>query len=706
MEIKQEFIFGAQYYRAPTPDSAVWEQDLKNMRAMGLNMARFWIQWRWAHRDENEFYFEDIDRLMDLAAENGLNVTLGLICDVAPKWLYDRHPDCVMVTADGKRVEPDSFICRQIGGFPGPCLNHEAAKAAHGEFIRAVVARYRSHPALSMWDVWCEPEQCGRYRTPKADTLVCYCDTCRKKFLGWLERKYHTIDRLNSVWGKCYRGFWDVEVPRATEVYGDFLDYREFMLDQMTEEADWRLDLVRAGDGEHPVYLHVVPNTAGIFNAVTCVDDFRLAEHCDLFGSTNFSGPIWSVATRSAGWNKRCINAECHIGGGSTASHQKPVSYEDMLKDLVPQLAMGIRGVLFWQYRAETLGKEAPAWGMTKPDGTPGSVALAAQRYIRALAPYEAELMSAEPPGAEVAVWKGRTNELFTFAMQHTCTPLAESIERYVNTLYEHNYNCRIVDDRAVENGLPDAKLLIVPFCYALSGELADALDRYVRSGGVLLCEAHLGGYDADAGRHSTTMPGCGLSERWGIVETETTSSYHLKTIGTKNAPAGSGDAEKAAAVYGLAGGKYFSVPYKETTLFCAERFAALKAENSETICAYQGTPILIRKKIGAGTVYYCGSNLGQGAAAGAEGFSRLLCDVLQDADVRPNLPDTACGLHTTLLGERLLAVDNQSNAPRKLSVSGRYRSVFHEDVKFENEITLPASQADLFVRIAPSADK
>ncbi len=73
------FIFGAQYYRAPTPESACWETDLGRMRDLGFNHIKFWAQWRWSHRSENEFYFDDLDRLMDLAHKNGLAVTINTI---------------------------------------------------------------------------------------------------------------------------------------------------------------------------------------------------------------------------------------------------------------------------------------------------------------------------------------------------------------------------------------------------------------------------------------------------------------------------------------------------------------------------------------------------------------------------------------------------------------------------------------------------
>ena len=62
---------------------------------------------------------------------------------------------------------------------------------------------------------------------------------------------------------------------------------------------------------------------------------------------------------------------------------------------------------------------------------------------------------------------------------------------------------------------LDGLELLIMPNGYFLTEPEATALDAWVRGGGVLLCDAHLGGYNGTTGRHSRTVPGCGLAEAW-----------------------------------------------------------------------------------------------------------------------------------------------------------------------------------------------
>ena len=98
----ENFIpFGAQYYRAPTPDRTDWERDLKNFAAQGFNTIKIWAQWRWNNPSEEAYDFSDLDVLMDLAQENKLKVVINTIFDVAPAWFYQKYPESLMITADG-----------------------------------------------------------------------------------------------------------------------------------------------------------------------------------------------------------------------------------------------------------------------------------------------------------------------------------------------------------------------------------------------------------------------------------------------------------------------------------------------------------------------------------------------------------------------------------------------------------------------------
>ncbi|HOS44499.1 MAG TPA: beta-galactosidase, partial [Armatimonadota bacterium] len=553
------FLFGAQYYRAPTPEPECWAGDFAHMRELGFNAVKFFVQWRWSHRAPEQWYFADLDALMDLAGAHGLGVTLNFVLDVAPTWLYARCPDARQVDAMGHAVEPYAVSHRSAGGHPGPCYNHPEALLLRRSFVAETIYRYRAHPALQMWDVWNEPELSFQQRTPSMTNMVCYCDHCHRGFIGWLQRKYDSLDHVNAVWGRPYVEWSQVEMPRVTGSIQDFIDWREFHLDTMTAEARWRLALVESLDPAHGRYLHVVP---GWFSAVTCVDDFAVAEPCEVFAATMNASPAAITQVVSAAREKRCYNVESHVNHGCTDVHQPIVTDAALRRDLLPQVGLGIKGFLFWQYRPEVLGCEAPAWGLVRLDGADRPVTHAARGFWEAIRPHAEALLEARPARPQVAIWKSRKNEIFHFCTQNTVQTLNAAIEAYTQALYWRSVPFTYINDAMLADGALDGiRLLIMPCCYYLTQPEIDALDRWVRAGGILLNEAHLAGYNGTTGRHSRVLPGGGLAERWGIHEMESTSSFHLQ-LDEQELLAGAmpEDVRKALHQYGTAGGTHYPI--------------------------------------------------------------------------------------------------------------------------------------------------
>lgn len=709
------FIFGAQYYRAPTPEPECWQQDLKRMRELGLNAVKLWVQWRWSHRRGDRFIFDDIDRLMDLSADNGLAVTLNTIFDVSPLWLYGKHPDAKQIDASGRIIEPYTVAHRQIGGHPGPCYNHPGALEERKLFMAATVDHFSGHPALSMWDVWNEPEQSFQARHPDMKTLVCYCEHCRRGFLRWLEAKYGAIERLNEVWGRCYGSWEQLELPRGGGAINDFVDWREFHLDTMTSEAAWRLEMVRERDPEHPCYLHVVPNVISVFNSVTCVDDFAMAERCDVFAATMNGGPVLPSQVVSAGRGKVCYNVESHLNYGSLGTHQRILALPDLLADFVPQIGMGVKGFLFWQYRPEVLGVESPAWGLVQPDGSDRPITQAARTFWSRLAPHAERLMEATPASPEIAIWKSRKNEIFHFAVHRSLESLTASVEGYIHCLYRHNYAFRIISGRMLAAGeLDGVKLLIMPSCYCVTEEEAAALDRWVRGGGTLLCEAHLAGYNATSGRHSRTVPGCGLAASWALRETNSTSSYHLRL---EQAQAFEGsvpeDVRKALDAFGTSGGRLFPIRLADGSFaWGVDRYAVLGGEGITVEGSFDGVePCIASRTVGDGLVLYSGTNLGEGARQGDEGLVALLRKCFAHATISPTLAAVASppgSVHVDALcgqsGPRFLAVQNLDDEARVLTVEaqGTWRGLFSGEeweLRERSEIEVAGRFVELFVK-------
>jgi beta-galactosidase len=731
------FIFGAQYYRAPTPEPDCWEQDLRRMAELGFNAVKFWVQWRWSHRAprsdgapapesaSKDFYFEDLDRLMELAAEAGLGVTLNTIFDVAPLWLYDRFPDSKQVMNNGQVVQPYTVGHRQLGGHPGPCYNHLGALRARQDFLAAAVVHFREHPALSMWDVWNEPELSYPQRTPDVDRLVCYCPHCEAAFILWLKGKYASLQDLNAIWGRWYDEWEQVELPRNPHTLTDFVDWREFHIDTMTAEATWRLAMVRELDPDHLRYLHVVPNTMSPFNVVTCAaDDFALAEPCQVFAATTNSGPVMTMQVVSAARGRVTYNVESHVNHGCTSLHQRILHRQDLLDDFLPQIGLGIRGFLFWQYRSEVLGFEAPGWGLVSLDGSDRPITRAAADVWATLRPHAEALLDSPVPEAQVGIWRSRKNEIFHYAIHQSFKPLIDSVEAYQLALYWQSVPVRTISGEMLASGeLEGLKLLMMPSPYYLTEEEAAELDAWVQRGGVAVVEAHLGGYNGTTGRHSRVLPGCGLAAAWGLTEVETTAARYLG-MDVEGAPgpgvaeaAFTEDVKKALAAAGATGSDAFPMPLHlpgeagPVTLWGADRYAEIAGEGLEVWGAFRDRPVVVAKPVGAGMVIYAGTRLGQGARVDAGGLVALLRAALARAGIAPTLNVTAPAgtrVHLDLLRDnegrpRFLVVLNRDAEPRSLQVEavGTIRALFSDAewaLETGSEIRVPGNFAELFV--------
>jgi beta-galactosidase len=146
-------------------------------------------------------------------------------------WLARRYPDIAAETASGHRV---GWGARQEVNFA------HAAYRFHAErVIRAVVGRYREHPAIIGYQVDNEPGPRLLYNTDVFE-----------KFVDWLRRQYGTVDRLNEEWGLVY---WSHRLSRWSDLWrpeGNFqpqydLAWRRFQAELVTEFIGWQAGIVR-----------------------------------------------------------------------------------------------------------------------------------------------------------------------------------------------------------------------------------------------------------------------------------------------------------------------------------------------------------------------------------------------------------------------------------------------------------------------------
>ncbi|HTG66332.1 MAG TPA: beta-galactosidase, partial [Flavobacterium sp.] len=103
---KKDFMLvGSYYYPEQWPESN-WERDIKKMGELGFEFTHFGeFAWSTMEPEEGKYNFEWLDKAVALAEKNHLKVILCTPTPTPPVWLTEKHPDILMVNAEGRTIQ-------------------------------------------------------------------------------------------------------------------------------------------------------------------------------------------------------------------------------------------------------------------------------------------------------------------------------------------------------------------------------------------------------------------------------------------------------------------------------------------------------------------------------------------------------------------------------------------------------------------------
>ena len=177
------FPYGAQYHRAPTPLPSEWDGDMEEIKKQGYTHIQFRPQWRWHERIRGEFVWDDLDSLFGLAEKHSLRVILKPMLETAPDWVFSEL-DGKRIGFHGTPLEPIANGAFYVGGW-WPCFDNPDVINAACDFIKALVTRYKNHPALWIYNAWNEPRS-----RPLGQ---CTCHHSLNSYRNWLKKRFKTI---------------------------------------------------------------------------------------------------------------------------------------------------------------------------------------------------------------------------------------------------------------------------------------------------------------------------------------------------------------------------------------------------------------------------------------------------------------------------------------------------------------------------------
>jgi hypothetical protein len=418
------FSVGIEYYRPPVPPMELWDKDFARIRAAGMTIVRMFLPWNWVETADGQFEFSDLDRFFELAQKHDLKVWMDLLIGThcaCPEWLTKKFPDMRVEWADGTIQQP------RAAGYAAQGMmihnyDHPQWRIHSERYVRAIVSRYKDHPAMGVWGTWDGINLSAAWIRDEPS----YNSYTIEKYKNWLRHRY-TLDELNSYLMRRCRSWDDVEAPRNNQALVEMMLYRQFHYENMADHLGWVADLIDRLDGRHEQRSHGGPfprpwdelcsrriDSWGLSHRsgerLTSDNPFQMADE--------FLGYQWS---RSIGRGGRWWNEEIYsnfIGGlGYKGKRTIP---EEAAVYLWLTLIEGAAGALYWQYRPEYMTFEAPGLSLISLDGEPMGRWKAVEQAIRQINSLSNHL-PLTVPRADIAVgYSSRSEEIFTYANQDT----------------------------------------------------------------------------------------------------------------------------------------------------------------------------------------------------------------------------------------------------------------------------------------------
>ncbi len=519
-----------------------WRQDVRDIKAVGFNTVRAWIDWASGQPAEGRYDFETLEVLLELAEEEGLKLVLQVYMDSAPFWVGAKYPDSLFVSSNGQAIKPESS--------PGYCRDHPGVRAADTAFYAALARRAARSRAFVGWDLWSEPHVIN-WANPTwiTNPEFCFCAHTVRRYRTWLQKKYGSLEKLNAAWYRRFTAWSDVEPSRMSTIlsYTDYIDWKTFIADKLGEDLGERYRAVKTVAPRTIVTSHAAG--VGLFASPHHwegqSDDWTMARQVDFYGTSFYPKHSafvdrdvrWRAAlldfTRSFGYDEGRSGfwvGELQGGFGTISVNVSPtVTPDDLRIWSWSALARGAKGVNYYAWYPMSSGYESGGFGLNELDGTITERAKAAGSIARVVDANQELFLAARPPRAEVAVIYNPLAH-FVGGRQRAAAyggPQGEvvGIERdsllgVHRALFPRNVPLDFVHINSLSpSKLGQYKLVIFPYPLMLPEAAAGVLKDYVRAGGALVAEARLG-WNNERGYASETIPGLGLWEVMGARET------------------------------------------------------------------------------------------------------------------------------------------------------------------------------------------
>lgn len=597
----KRILFGGDYNPNQWPKE-VWEQDMAYFKDAHINSATINVfSWAKIQPSENEYNFTELDEIVDMLSNENYDIVMATSTAALPAWMVKKYPDTMSTDYEGRQ--------HKFGARHNFCPNSLVYQKYAKALVTELAKRYSDNKNISVWHI---NNEYGGY---------CYCDNCQKQFRVWLKDKYKTLDAVNDAWNTEFWGHtfydWDeIVVPNElseetwggmTSFAGISTDYRRFYSDSMLNCYKLERDAVKA----------IIPNalvTTNLMGTFKGLDYFKWAKEMDIVSWDNYPAydTPWSMVAMTHDL-MRGLKDEPFMLMEQTPSQQNWQPYNSLKRpgqmraQSYQTMAHGADTIQFFQLRRSVGGCEKFHGAVIAHAGTENTRVF---REVKQLGE-ELERLSDLIPGsvneAEVGVIFDWDNY---WALEYTSGPsislkYVDQIHRYYRYFYEKNIGTSMIP---VDADFSKYKMVVAPVLYMVKPGMKEALEEYVKNGGILVTTYMSGIVGESDNVYLGGYPGP-LKEMAGVWVEE---------------------------IDALAPEQHNIVTFKDGSRSkCKIVCDLMHLEGAESLGEYTedfyaGMPAVTRHSYGKGKLYYIGTCMEE------DGIAKILSMAVEDAGAEP----------------------------------------------------------------------
>lgn len=470
----------------------------------------------WSHLEPDADYynFRWLNRAMDVFLKETLQVVLCIPTGSPPPWMVAAFPEILPMDSEGRRIQPGTLNHR--------CFLNKQYRDHARNFTVRLTKEIWGHRAIIGWQV---ESQLAATR--------CYCETCHRAFLEWLQKKHGNIDNLNKNWGTIvggqeYSDFGQIPLPwRHTGDSNDarahnpslVLDFWRFSSEVAVEFAGEMAAIVRRYTTRQFVSI-------GLGSASFHENDFQIARSVDCIAchTDSFEFNLACSLTKKNFWLTGLpVGA---VGRNELGPFPRPGEFGARAWQAV---GSGADAVAVDRWRSHLSGAGQLADGVLGHDGVPRRRYAEVITLGNQLARARKASVGSETKNQVAILWDHE--QLWALEIQRQTegagiryVGIAESFHRALGSL---GVGCDFV---APQMDLQSYKLLLCPPQYLLEDEMARKFHQYVSDGGFVIFPTRTAVKNRHNVHRADPLPGP-LRTLLGIEIEETVSLGDARTI-------------------------------------------------------------------------------------------------------------------------------------------------------------------------------